>query len=116
ARRNDREGMTHVHHFYTKRNLIYLSAIRKECSDNSLLLLFNAQLINVSKLNRYRPGVSFPYNPLSGTLYVGSQISESNVYIAYENKIDRLKKAFFNDRKESDYFNTLGNRLFSIKR
>ncbi len=94
ARRNDREGITHIHHFYTRRNLIYLSAIRKACSDNALLLLFNSQLVNLSKLNRYRLGVSFPYNPLSGTLYIGSQISESNVYIAYENKINKLKKAF----------------------
>ena len=56
--------------------------------------MFNSQLINVSKLNRYRPGVSFPYNPLSGTMYVGSQISESNVFVALENKIKKLVEAF----------------------
>ncbi|HHP2703769.1 TPA: hypothetical protein ACR8U9_004582 [Citrobacter freundii] len=68
---------------------------REQCKNNrQALLMFNSQLINVSKLNRYRPGVSFPYNPLSGTMYVGSQISESNVFVALENKIKKLVEAF----------------------
>ncbi len=64
TRRNDRIGITHVHHFYTKRNLWILSALRERCSNRQMILLFNSQLINISKLNRYRPGVSFPYNLL----------------------------------------------------
>ena len=94
TRRNDSIGITHVHHFYTKRNLWILSAIRNQCKTSSLLLLFNAQLINISKLNRYRPGVSFPYNPLSGTMYIGSQVSESCVFTAYKNKLRKLVAAF----------------------
>ncbi len=94
ARRNDRTGLTHVHHFYTRRNLRYLAAIRKRCHSHTLLLWFNSQLVNVSKLNRYRPGVSFPYNPLSGTLYIGSQVSEADVFTAYKNKLRRLVQAF----------------------
>ena len=95
TRRNDVIGLTHVHHFYSKRNLYILSKIREQCKNNKqALLMFNSQLINVSKLNRYRPGVSFPYNPLSGTMYVGSQISESNVFVALENKIKKLVEAF----------------------
>jgi len=86
-------GITHVHHFYTKRNLWVLSAIYDKInnSDISLLkLLFTSQLINVSKLNRYRMNVSFPYNPLSGTLYISSMVSEANVFTAYANRIKRL--------------------------
>lgn len=94
TRRNDGVGITHVHHFYTKRNLWILSAIRERCKSGPLLLLFNSQLINISKLNRYRPGVSFPYNPLSGTLYVGSQTSEACVFTAYKNKLKKLTEAF----------------------
>ncbi|MGI9281045.1 MAG: DNA methyltransferase, partial [Endozoicomonas sp.] len=94
TRRNDRVGITHVHHFYTKRNLWILSKIRDLCNSSQTLLLFNSQLINISKLNRYRPGVSYPYNPLSGTMYIGSQISESNVFTAYKNKLKKLKTAF----------------------
>ncbi|OAA30192.1 DNA methylase [Kosmotoga arenicorallina S304] len=87
-------GITHVHHFYTKRNLWVLASIFSKISSPEFLLLFNSQLINISKLNRYRPGVSFPYNPLSGTLYIGSQVSESSVFTAYRNKIKKLQKAF----------------------
>ncbi|HPH11563.1 MAG TPA: DNA methyltransferase [Thermotogota bacterium] len=87
-------GITHVHHFYTKRNLYILSAIRRRCSSHILVLWFNSQLINLSKLNRYRPEISFPYNPLNGTLYIGSQISEADVFVAYSNKTKRLCTAF----------------------
>lgn len=91
-------GYTHVHHFYTRRILIILSELFNEISkskfSNQLKLLFSSQLINISKLNRFRPEVSFPYNPLNGTLYIGSQISESNVFDAYENKLKRFIDAF----------------------
>ncbi len=90
-------GITHAHHFYFERTLWALSELghRFEHSQvRSLLrLLFTSQLINISKMNRYRPGVSFPYNPMSGTLYVGSQICESNPFTAYRNKIRKLVAA-----------------------
>ncbi len=117
TRRNDPFGITHVHHFYTKRNLWILSAFRDRCKSAQTLLWFNSQLINISKLNRYRPGVSFPYNPLSGTLYIGSQVSESSVFTAYKNKLNKLITAFKNieslsiDRGRLFRFERLG--LFS---
>jgi predicted RNA-binding Zn-ribbon protein involved in translation (DUF1610 family) len=89
-------GVTHVHQFYTKRNLWVLAAIYDKIkgeADQTFrlnLLLFTSQLVNISKMNRYRPNVSFPYNPLSGTLYIGSQINESNVFDAYNNKIRKF--------------------------
>lgn len=94
TRRNDPAGITHVHHFYTKRNLWILAAVGIRCRLPQMHLLFNSQLINLSKLNRFRPGVSFPYNPLSGTYYISSLISESNVLIAYYNKLKRMTDAF----------------------
>lgn len=93
TRRNDNAGITNVHQFYTKRNLWILSAIKQKCTMPLQHLLFNSQLINISKLNRHRPGISFPYNPLSGTMYIGSQVSEANVFTAYYNKINRLIEA-----------------------
>lgn len=89
-------GFTNIHHFYTRRNLYILSAIKNRCDSASLLLWFNSQLINLSKLNRYRPEVSFPYNPLNGTLYIGSQVSEPDIFVAYKNKLKRLVAAFKN--------------------
>jgi len=93
TRRNDKFGFTHVHHLFTKRNIWILSALKNRCKTPLQLIWFNAQLVNLSKLNRYRPGVSFPYNPLSGTYYIGSQTCESNVFIAYRNKLKKIINA-----------------------
>lgn len=94
GRRNDRQGITHVHHFYFSRSLVILEELFKRAKSKEFRFLLNSQLVNISKLNRYRPGVSFPYNPLSGTLYIGSQLSEANVFIALKNKIKKLRTAF----------------------
>lgn len=86
--------ITKIHQFYSKRNLIILAAILDKCNMPALKLWFNSQLINLSKLNRYRPEVSFPYNPLNGTLYIASQFCESNVFDAYRNKLKKFGAAF----------------------
>lgn len=96
SRRNDKFGIEYVHQFFYKRTLIYLSEIfdKIQASNNSILkILFTSQLINLSKMNRYRPAVSFPYNPLSGTMYVSSMISEANVLIAYRSKLKKFMQA-----------------------
>ncbi len=98
SRRNDKYGITHVHHFYDRRNLYALSDLYSRIliskHREQLLILFTSQLINLSKLNRYRPQVSFPYNPLSGTLYISSLTCESNIYVAYINKLGKFTKAY----------------------
>ena len=94
ARRNDRQGLTHVHHFYFSKSLVILEYILSLSNSKETKFWVNSQLVNISKLNRFRPGISFPYNPLSGTLYIGSQISESNVFVALENKLNKLNNAF----------------------
>lgn len=91
------EGITHSHHFYFERTLWALSELSYRFSQAKvsrlLKILLTSQLINISRMNRYRPRVSFPYNPMSGTLYVGSQICESNPFVAYRNKIKRFVAA-----------------------
>jgi DNA modification methylase len=92
-----RIGITHVHQFYTKRNLLILSSLHEKLASRpQFVLLFQSQLVNLSLMNRYRPHVSFPYNPLGGTLYIASQISEADPITAYWNKIKRLVAAFKN--------------------
>jgi len=86
-------GIHYIHQFYSRRNLIILARIHKLIGDDpALRFWFTSQLLNLSKLNRYRPEVSFPYNPLNGTLYIASQVCESNVFDAYKNKIEKLRK------------------------
>ena len=94
SRRNDRQGITNIHHFYFPRTLLIYEYLFNRCDCKEMFFLLNSQLINLSKLNRYRPGKSFPYNPLSGTLYIGSQISESNVFVALRNKLKKMRTSF----------------------
>lgn len=97
SRRNDKIGLTHVHHYFFKRSLYILAKmydlIRKSEYSDLLRIMFTSQIINISKMNRYRPQVSFPYNPLSGTLYVSSMINEANLFNAYEGKIKKFAEA-----------------------
>ena len=97
SRRNDKIGLTHVHDYFYKRTLYVLSKmydlICKSDYSSMLRIFFTSQIINISKMNRYRPQVSFPYNPLSGTLYVSSMISEANPFDAYEGKIKKFAEA-----------------------
>ena len=92
-------GITHVHHFYTKRNLCVLSNAYKLISKihnkhtlNTLLLIFsNVNTSLVSRLTRYnfkKSGNSL----LPGTLYVPSFQAERNVLTALTGKILALER------------------------
>jgi DNA modification methylase len=86
-------GISHVHHFYTKRNLWVLSTIYNKCQSATALLVFQSisgQL--ASKLSRYNMGKR-GNGPLSGTLYIGSMAAESNVLNTYKNKLSSFLKA-----------------------
>ena len=93
-----RLGIKYVHQMYYRRTLIILSnlfdEIKKSEFRSALTIMFTSQLVNLSKMNRYRPAVSFPYNPLSGTLYIAAMTNESNVFVAYENKAKKLSQVF----------------------
>ncbi len=95
-------GITHVHHFYTNRSLWILSSLLYKTSlvHNSVVssfcrFLFQQWAVGLSKLNRYSP-THFSQNNrnLSGTLYVGSRISEVSPEYAFGGKLKRLIKAF----------------------
>lgn len=85
-------GLEFVHRFYFERTLVFLSKLYDRLNPQEYLI-FTSQLTNLSKQNRHRPGVSFPYNPLNGVLYISSQISEANPFKAYSNKLKRIIKA-----------------------
>ncbi|NLI08749.1 MAG: DNA methylase [Thermotogaceae bacterium] len=98
SRRNDEIGLTHVHHFYSKRNLIaltkILSSAQKLGKEQKLLLLDGLQTIStslVSKLTRYKYKKS-GNSMLSGTLYVASTTAEQNVFKVIVGKLDDIIK------------------------
>lgn len=95
-------GITNVHHFYGKRALwmlamiwdavdaVFDSRIKAECR-----FLFEQWVLGLSKMNRFSP-THFSQNNryLSGTMYIGSQVSEVGPVYAFEGKLGRLLKAF----------------------
>jgi predicted RNA-binding Zn-ribbon protein involved in translation (DUF1610 family) len=90
-------GITHSHHFYTKRNLWTISAFYRLAMDSPLgirlLPLLTGGLLGLTKLQRYKPGSYFPNMILSGTLYVGSMIREWTVFHWLSGKIKTFKSA-----------------------
>jgi len=71
-----RIGITHVHHFYTKRNLWvltkYFAALSTSILREQLIPILTGGLLGLTKLQRFKPKTTFPNMILSGTLYVGS--------------------------------------------
>lgn len=76
---------THIHHFFTKRNLIALSLLYSKLKLNHThLFLFTSILNNLSKRYRYRTtGGGGP----SGNLFIPSLSRELNPFIAYKKKL-----------------------------
>jgi len=68
-------GLTHIHHFYTKRNLWVLSSLWDKIKSIHMKIVLLILLANNSKMSRYgsRTGI------VSGTLYVPSTMKELNV-------------------------------------
>jgi len=86
SRRNDEIGLTHVHHFYTRRNLFFLAYLKSRAS--SFNKYYRSRWNDVfqsicttlsSRLARYNLGKR-GNGPVSGTLYVASLNAETNVF------------------------------------
>jgi len=99
------KGFTHIHHFFLPRATHALGALWNKASDypdrrvrQILMFLLESHLVNLSIQNRFRPEVSFPYNPLNGVYYIPSLISEASPFTAYMNKIKRIESAFNNHK------------------
>lgn len=84
SRRNDRIGITHVHQFYHKRNLIVLSHFFSKLSLHAKWSATNFISRNLLKCNRF---VVNQYNPkgringpMSGTLYIPTESVEQSIF------------------------------------
>lgn len=94
SRRNDKIGITHVHQFYTKRNLAVLACLNLNTRGFNHGILY--QSINstlTSKIVRYNMGHR-GNGPVSGTLYVPSLIAEANVFNLFEGKLSDFLQVF----------------------
>lgn len=98
-------GLTHVHHFYTKRNLWYLAAIhasiRHSKLKNKMGIIFQSICATLSSRNVVYNLGNRGNRYLPGTLYISSLTTETNVENIFNSKI----KSFFNAFKEIKRYN-----------
>lgn len=104
SRRNDDIGLTHVHHFYTRRNLWVLAALWEKASTshykNALHFWLNAASRTSTKLtsikfSNYFFGGAGPITPgIKGTLYISSAIPEVPILKAARDRFNAIKRVW----------------------
>ena len=111
SRRNDRFGVTHVHQFYTKRNLIVLSVLFDKIMlaerlriRKLLVFLFTSVFSRTHKQNRYMPNHNRHVGPLSGTLYIPTLQTEITVFDLLKEKSKVISS--LNEIKETGIVST----------
>ncbi|OHW63401.1 DNA methylase [Andreesenia angusta] len=121
SRRNDKYGITHTHHFYTKRNLYILSSLYEKAKHSRFKIVL--QSVNptlISKLVRYNMGKR-GNGVLSGTLYLPSLSAEGDIVKIVRGKLDDFAKVFssissfdsciLNNASSTDLSNILDNSV-----
>lgn len=101
TRRNDPIGITHIHHFYTKRNLWVLSKTFQSSKNNSKLkYLFTGFLNRATKLNQlhlknyFFGGGGCNAGHRKGTLYAPSISMETPITELLENRLKTQSRSF----------------------
>lgn len=106
TRRNDPVGITHVHHFYTKRNLWILAACWSRLINSGVRFpfLFTASQRVLSRMASiafsyfFHGGGGFINAGTKGTLYVSSTNPEMSVFNSLTSRIRSLKFSFEAER------------------
>ena len=108
-------GITHVHHFYTRRNLWVLAAFKQRSesiSDHSMRVMFNFVITGIlqisSKQSSFRYDSRNPRNTaggiLKGTLYVPSLPREGSVFENFKRRLSFILSMLLRRRfATSDY-------------
>ena len=110
TRRNDRYGLTHIHHYFTKRNLFILSAILDRITkvndkniQDKLRITFNSLILRSSKkailhVSNYFNGGGGYISTISGNMYIPSLFFEVEVLEQFRTrslKINEINKQSF---------------------
>lgn len=101
SRRNDPAGMTHVHHFYSKRNLILLSTLLDRAPSSAVTCAILDGHSVGTKMSRFRASAwaTKSTGPMkgntAGTLYVPSLVGEQNWLNILSEKIAMIRRAHF---------------------
>lgn len=104
SRRNDPIGMKHVHHFFTPRNLHVISRLMRQVTDEVASPLLKLALLDcfsvLTRMSRFRAPAWFDKStgPMkgwtAGTLYVPSLQGEQNVFNAFAEKVEMIRRAY----------------------
>ncbi|EGU0166215.1 site-specific DNA-methyltransferase [Vibrio parahaemolyticus] len=100
TRRNDPAGITHVHHFYTKRNIWALAAILKRIDTHASKFVFTGILNRATQMNRihlknfFFGGGGWNAGYLKGTLYVSSLPIETSIFEQWGDRLSSILRAF----------------------
>ncbi len=96
-------GITHVHHFYSKRALWVLGSAYQKTSElpenikRYILFTIQQAVLGLAKISRYAPNHFSQVNRfLSGTLYVGSQVVDVSLPYILDGKVKRLSNMLRN--------------------
>lgn len=92
-------GFSHVHHFFTRRNLALLSDYWGEVRNIEIpeakiagLYILTGAVQRVCRLNRYMPNHDRHVGPLSGTLYVAPLTAEIPALNYLRSRIDDIRR------------------------
>lgn len=90
------KGITHLHHFYFRRALRVFARLSQKanaCSNAFMRFFVQGNGLTITKMNRYRENAFSQVNQyMSGTMFVGSLISEVSPTYSMTNKLKRLCK------------------------
>ena len=90
SRRNDKRGITHVHHFFTKRNLYFIAVLYEKAKEHKyssqLIFAINSIFNYVNKKQSYLGGGG----GISGTYYIASLTQEKNVLSTLKRKAKKI--------------------------
>lgn len=93
-------GFTHVHHFYTRRNLVVLAALYSKISSFKFKFLFSGFVGGATKLNQFHlknyvfGGGGFSPGARKGTLYAPSLSMEVPVFSLLRDRLRTQIRAF----------------------
>ena len=111
SRRNDKFGITHVHHFFTRRNAICIASLFSIIStvDESIRgefinairssMSYSTKFVKVNVGRLLNGGGLFSFGTVTGTMYIPSLIGERPIIDAYAGKIDAIRKTIVNKRR-----------------
>lgn len=111
------DGLTHVHHFYTNRNLkalAFLKAMVDRDGTRMLADLHNNMLTRANRQsslhvsNYFNGGGGVCKGHLTGTLYVPSLSPEISALKIFEDRIDTFKRWLSRDQKKGSYLISTG--------